>query len=269
LAFLKRVVDAIENNAAKKAAKEARRAAGGGAEEEEEEEEEPAKAAAAVDPFAVLDINREFSRSMGGWGDDDEHLYFGVASFDDAMAGAGGGGGGEEGEEDEEEMGEKKMDPRQGGAGSKREKEKAELLTMAEAPQAGTKLFNGPGYVFHCNKQTRGEVMEKSIFGCPKSGRFADIKPGAPCFLFNVSTQKFEGLFLAVSTLTRDIDPGAWEGRFPYQVRFRNGCDKAVSIDKKVARDVLGNDRDTYLTEAKQRKLTTILQVKYGMKALD
>jgi len=54
-------------------------------------------------------------------------------------------------------------------------------------------LIPGPGFVFHCNKDTRGEVLSKMLFGSPSDQQYRELRSGHACFLYNYSTQTFEG----------------------------------------------------------------------------
>jgi hypothetical protein len=68
------------------------------------------------------------------------------------------------------------------------------------------KLVSGPGYVFHTNKETRSETAAKSIFGSSSDGPYRDLQVGAPCFLFDYSSQMYEGIFIAETVCTKNID---------------------------------------------------------------
>jgi len=79
------------------------------------------------------------------------------------------------------------------------------------------------GYVFLCSNRTEGECLEKKLFGSPKSewGRVSQVKEGDILFLLNYQTNHLHGVFEAVSEGKMDIDPDAFDGRFPAQVKAR------------------------------------------------
>jgi hypothetical protein len=139
-------------------------------------------------------------------------------------------------------------------------------LAPAPAKAAPLILIPGPGFVFHCNKDTRGEVLSKMLFGSPGEGQYKDLRPGAPCFLFNYSDQSFEGLFMALTPVTQNIDASAWRGKYPYQVRFKDWSTNRVNITRDVMASAVGkNTRQMRLPEEKQQALTTMLQRQFGL----
>ena len=79
------------------------------------------------------------------------------------------------------------------------------------------------GFIFGCTDATEAECYSKSLFGITKEWRsiVSEITVGTPLFLFNYNSQSLFGLFHAASKGGENIDPDAWGGRFPAQVRFR------------------------------------------------
>jgi len=123
---------------------------------------------------------------------------------------------------------------------------------LAKTP-GGSDLVPGPGYVFHTNKETRAELMHKRIFGTSIDGPYRDLQVGAPCFLFDYSSQMYEGVFIAETVCTKNIDKFAWGGKFPFQVKFSKWSGKTAKLGKKAVMDFVGSYKITKLTEQQQQ----------------
>jgi Development and cell death domain len=78
-------------------------------------------------------------------------------------------------------------------------------------------------FIFGCTDATEPECYSKSLFGITKQwlSAVSGITPGTPLFLYNYDSQSLFGLFEADSGGAENIDPSAWGGRFPAQVKFR------------------------------------------------
>eukprot|EP00245_Coleochaete_scutata_P001375 TRINITY_DN11685_c0_g1_i1.p1 TRINITY_DN11685_c0_g1~~TRINITY_DN11685_c0_g1_i1.p1 ORF type:complete len:988 (-),score=291.04 TRINITY_DN11685_c0_g1_i1:923-3832(-) len=78
------------------------------------------------------------------------------------------------------------------------------------------------GMIFGCKEATKGECLRRQIFGLPRVNAdvVTKIKPGAKLFLFNFDTRELYGIFEAVTSGGLDLDPRAFGGNFPAQVRF-------------------------------------------------
>ena len=79
------------------------------------------------------------------------------------------------------------------------------------------------GYVFLCSNWTEKECLEKKLFGSPKShgDRVSQVKKGDILFLFNYRKNRLHGVFEAVADGMMDVEPYAFDGSFPAQVRVR------------------------------------------------
>jgi len=79
------------------------------------------------------------------------------------------------------------------------------------------------GYVFLCNNRTERECFEKKLFGSPESewNRVSQIKKGDILFLLNYQNNRLHGVFEAASDGKMNIDPSAFDGYFPAQVRAK------------------------------------------------
>lgn len=78
------------------------------------------------------------------------------------------------------------------------------------------------GYIFRCTNSTEDECFERMLFGeVPKSRDIVDkVKKGDTLFLYNVTSGRLYGVFIAGSDGQYNINPNAWGGRFPSQVKI-------------------------------------------------
>jgi len=77
------------------------------------------------------------------------------------------------------------------------------------------------GYIFICSHRTERECFERKLFAMPKSdwNRVSQVKKGDTLFLLNYQSNRLHGVFEATTDGTLNIDPSAFDGRFPAQVR--------------------------------------------------
>jgi len=89
------------------------------------------------------------------------------------------------------------------------------------------------GYVFLCNNRTERECLEKKLFGSPKFewNRVSRVKKGDVLFLLNYQSNRLHGVFEAVTDGTLNIEPCAFDGYFPAQVRVRRKM-RCPSLDE-------------------------------------
>eukprot|EP01062_Namystynia_karyoxenos_P011355 TRINITY_DN14059_c0_g1_i1.p1 TRINITY_DN14059_c0_g1~~TRINITY_DN14059_c0_g1_i1.p1 ORF type:complete len:326 (+),score=87.00 TRINITY_DN14059_c0_g1_i1:95-1072(+) len=79
------------------------------------------------------------------------------------------------------------------------------------------------GVVFMCNSDTRIECEERLLFGAP-AGRqkiISAISDGTPLFLFDISKRIVVGGFVANGGGGMNLEPAAWDGKYPAQVHVR------------------------------------------------
>ncbi|MEM2130165.1 MAG: DNA methyltransferase [Candidatus Bathyarchaeia archaeon] len=97
------------------------------------------------------------------------------------------------------------------------------------------------GFVFACKNNTEKECIEKLLFGAKKAYGpvVIRIKKGDLLFLNNLNSNSLHGIFKAVSDGGFKIEPEAWKGRYPYQVKVevlgeKIRIDNAKEILKKL-----------------------------------
>jgi hypothetical protein len=77
------------------------------------------------------------------------------------------------------------------------------------------------GFIMLCDANTEEECLRRNLFG-DKIKRLQDlneIKPGDIGLLFNFDKDELMGIFRACSKAQVNIEPKAWNGKFPAQVR--------------------------------------------------
>jgi DNA modification methylase len=82
-------------------------------------------------------------------------------------------------------------------------------------------IQNATGFIFACTKSSQNECLQRMLFGTSKQYGAAAIrvKKGAFLFLLNLDTDLLLGVFRAVSDEKLHIEPDAWKGNYPYQVK--------------------------------------------------
>jgi len=94
------------------------------------------------------------------------------------------------------------------------------------------------GFFFVCSNSTQEECFERMLFGSTLEyeERVLKIRKGDVGFLYNLDTEVLYGIFEAISDGDLDIEPRAWRGSFPAQVRI-NWMEKFES--RNVAKSLL------------------------------
>jgi DNA modification methylase len=77
------------------------------------------------------------------------------------------------------------------------------------------------GFIFACTQKTEAECFKRFLFGTDKvyGPIVIRIRKGDLLFLNNVDTDVLYGVFKAISNGDFKIEPEAWGGRYPYQVK--------------------------------------------------
>lgn len=75
--------------------------------------------------------------------------------------------------------------------------------------------------IFACTNKTEGETFKSLIFGTNRvhAPSMMKVKEGDFLFLLNLDSDVLHGVFRASSNAQMNIEPKAWNGKYPYQVK--------------------------------------------------
>lgn len=93
------------------------------------------------------------------------------------------------------------------------------------------------GHIFACTEKSEKECFNRMLFSTNKlyADKVLRVKKGDILFLLNMDTDMLYGPFRAASDGKKDIEPEAWGGKYPYQVKVKsNGEIKSVIEAKKI-----------------------------------
>ncbi|KAM3279543.1 hypothetical protein ACQJBY_046732 [Aegilops geniculata] len=78
------------------------------------------------------------------------------------------------------------------------------------------------GFIFRCDGATKPECFRYRVLGLPRRrlGAVSRIRRGAALFLFDYDAKYLYGPYRADSDGGRDLEPAAFQGRLPAQVKF-------------------------------------------------
>lgn len=91
--------------------------------------------------------------------------------------------------------------------------------------------------VFACTNKSEKECLSRKLFGTNSvyGEKIFSLTKGDFLFLLNIDTDVLYGPFIAKSEGRKNIEPDAWEGRYPYQVKIsENGEIKTLKNAKKI-----------------------------------
>lgn len=79
------------------------------------------------------------------------------------------------------------------------------------------------GAIFACTQKSKDECIKKKLFGAGKAheDKVLDVSKGDILFLYNKDTDTLNGPYAAVCNGQKDINPKAWRGMYPYQVKVK------------------------------------------------
>lgn len=77
------------------------------------------------------------------------------------------------------------------------------------------------GYIFSCTNKTEKEGLKRLLFGTNRIYAYGamKVKKGDFLFLLNLDSDLLHGIFRAASDAQLNIEPEAWGGKYPYQVK--------------------------------------------------
>jgi len=126
------------------------------------------------------------------------------------------------------------------------------------------------GFVFACTNASQSECFNRLLFGTSKLYGAAAIRvrKGDFLFLLNLDTDFLYGVFKAVSDGKNNLEPKAWNGKYPYQVRVEPVGEIIPLQDAKKLLSRLGVSRSSPMGKSTTLKLVELFRP-YSMPVKD
>ncbi|KAH0457636.1 hypothetical protein IEQ34_012951 [Dendrobium chrysotoxum] len=128
------------------------------------------------------------------------------------------------------------------------------------------KKVDGMGLIFMCNAKTKKDCFKYNVFGLPESKKalVAKIYKGMRLFLFDFDLKLLYGIYKAAGPGGYNIEPKAFNSKFPSQVRFTVLRDCLPLPEEKfkaaIKENYVRNKFDCQLSAEQVRKLCKLFQ---------
>ncbi len=121
-------------------------------------------------------------------------------------------------------------------------------------------------WMFLCDDNTQFECWERNLFGVQKPYPL-EVKKGDFCLLYNYSTKFIFGIWKAISNGRKFIDPDAWGGQYPFQVKVKLVSNEKLCVPFfNIKRLILDESNRIYnrIPESKAHEILELFAFDYG-----
>ncbi|KAK9678084.1 hypothetical protein RND81_11G186900 [Saponaria officinalis] len=118
------------------------------------------------------------------------------------------------------------------------------------------------GYIFMCNTRTKPDCFTYRVFGLPASmiAVVEKIKPNTKLFLYDFEVKLLYGLYVADSVGKLALEPSAFQGRFPAQVKFSIAKD-CLPLPVAAFKDAIGYNGSKFKQDLSNEQVNKLVSL--------